>query len=162
MSNEFDEVFQLQGINWMVRKALKAATITFTVEAYKDEKDIPHMVVQQSAGYGPSPPAEHRLLNWSEVPRQTFIGSMTGRTRFVNGAMNAFGFCNPVLEVQTSTGDAAKNSEALRFLRGEIAADGGQMSGFLMEGEEDKAQFVHHMNINDNGWTGEEVCQISL
>lgn len=160
MSDDFEKSLKLQGVPWIARKAVKSTTVTvtYTIQAHKDENETAHMVIQQS-GFGPKAPVENRVLDWNEIPRQTLNGPVTSRSRFIGGIKNTSGQWHSVVDMQTNCGEAQRK-EAELFLGGEIAADGAKANGFLVGSDEDGAKMlgVQHVNESPNGWTGEEVC----
>jgi hypothetical protein len=66
LSDDSDEILQLQGVGWFMRQAIAFATITLYVKQYKDEGGIEHIDIRQVLTGGIEGTEENRALNWTE------------------------------------------------------------------------------------------------
>ena len=65
LSDDTDKILDLQGVGWVTRKIIKAATITLFVKQYKDDEGEEHIDIKQTVTGGISGPPEYRTLNWT-------------------------------------------------------------------------------------------------
>lgn len=63
----------LQGIGWIVRKAISIATITLDVKQYRDDEGVEHIDIEQTATGGVKGTTENRTLDWTYVFLSFFI-----------------------------------------------------------------------------------------
>ncbi|KAI1185425.1 hypothetical protein F5B17DRAFT_33280 [Nemania serpens] len=87
LSDPTDPALALQGVGWLVRKGIGAATITITVKQYADaETGTTHIDIDQSAS-GLSSTREQRALDWSVREHKDWIfGAVKGQSKFVSRA----------------------------------------------------------------------------
>lgn len=82
LSSDMDEVFQLQGLNWITRKALSIATVTLRVNHYTSDDQKEHIDVSQTVTGGIKGTDENRILDWQERPHSDHIfGNVVGQSR---------------------------------------------------------------------------------
>lgn len=144
-------------MSWITRTAIGVATITLHVKQYK-EADATHIDISQTITGGISGTTEKRTLTWDVSDHTDHIfGHVNGQTRFF-GAAEVAGKKRPALEMQTKIGKDSDDELALRFLRGEILADGSEVEGFLVDGENGESFVQSWVRSVDNGWTAEQVC----
>ncbi|KAL8763114.1 MAG: hypothetical protein Q9184_001007 [Pyrenodesmia sp. 2 TL-2023] len=67
LSDPLDPVLALQGINWLIRKAVSLATVTMRAIETKDTTGTTHIRVEQMATGGIKGETEERKLDWSPV-----------------------------------------------------------------------------------------------
>ncbi|KAJ5823517.1 hypothetical protein N7447_005857 [Penicillium robsamsonii] len=158
-SNPTDPLLSLQGMGWVMRKALSYATVTIYVNQYADAEDptLTHVDAQQVITGGIQGTKEERKLDWEEREHVDHIfGKLKGRSRHIAGAKSADGAVRPVIEIQTKTGSAEADAKVQKFLAGETLIDGSKSEGFLAE--EGDAAFLHTWVVNEeNKWTAEQV-----
>ncbi|KAI1338509.1 hypothetical protein F5Y15DRAFT_119643 [Xylariaceae sp. FL0016] len=155
LSDPIDPALQLQGIGWLIRKAIGAASVTLHVTQYSGPPKPPnpstdpvsHIDIQQVATAGLKGTTENRTIDF--VPRDHsdwLFGTVRGQTKWMTGA-----------EVQDLVKEGA---EALT--KGWV--EGGFIAEGWLEGEEEKGgpegethvlSFVE--NIDGSGWTGTQV-----
>ncbi|KAI2615613.1 hypothetical protein GGR54DRAFT_612016 [Hypoxylon sp. NC1633] len=95
LSDPVDSALALQGISWLVRKAIGAATVTLEIKQYRGAPKPPseseelatHVDIQQVATAGIKGTAENRCLDHVfREHRDWLFGRVRGRTRFVTAA----------------------------------------------------------------------------
>ncbi|KAI9842034.1 MAG: hypothetical protein M1837_007530 [Sclerophora amabilis] len=86
LSDDPDPILALQGVGWLIRKAISYATITLHIKQYvgEDEPGQPtHIDIEQKATGGISGTTERRTLDWQERGHTDGIfGAVTGRSRW--------------------------------------------------------------------------------
>jgi hypothetical protein len=84
LSDDTDELLRLQGVSWMTRKAISYATITLTVNHYKDDESNEHIDIDQNLSPGGIKTKEKRLLTWREREHEDSVfGAVIGKSRRV-------------------------------------------------------------------------------
>ena len=81
LSDDTDQLLSLQGVGWVIRKAIGMATLTIKITHYKDDQGIEHANADQSLGGGLAGTKEER--NLSNTPREHtdyIFGSVIGRS----------------------------------------------------------------------------------
>ncbi|KAF2009632.1 hypothetical protein BU24DRAFT_497220 [Aaosphaeria arxii CBS 175.79] len=149
LSGSTDPLLSLQGVNWVIRKAIGVTTITLDVSSYVQD-DVLRIDIEQTSSSGMSGTTEKRVLDWSPQPQEDHIfGKCTVRTRLVEGIQQD-GKTIPALEQQTPV----SNEKVASFLKGLSLAD-GPSDGYLA-GEEDIFVhfFVRHL---EKDWTAEQI-----
>ncbi|KAL1984108.1 hypothetical protein VTN96DRAFT_9608 [Rasamsonia emersonii] len=165
-STDPDAILQLQGISWIVRKAIQYATVTLHVTQYTEtdpetSKPVVKIDISQVTTGGLSGTTEKRVMNWTEREHKDHIfGTVVGKSRFFRGSKGADGKVRPNVDVQTNVQD----EKVRRFLRGEILADGTEVEGFLVEeptgddlGEGEGLWLQSFVRNVDSGWTAEQI-----
>jgi hypothetical protein len=78
-----DDVLRLQGVGWLTRKVIAAATIYLTIKHYKDSDGIEHIDIDQNAS-GMHQTREERTLTWTEHEHHDgLFGPVIGKSRRV-------------------------------------------------------------------------------
>jgi hypothetical protein len=54
-------ILSQQGVGWIARKAISAATVTIKIKHYTDESGVEHIDIDQAGGK-----TEERMLDWAE------------------------------------------------------------------------------------------------
>ncbi|KAI1752038.1 hypothetical protein F4782DRAFT_530981 [Xylaria castorea] len=86
LSDPTDPALALQGIGWLLRKAIGAATITIAATQYVDDAATSHIDIDQSAS-GLSSTHEARVLDWTGREHKDWLfGKVEGKSRFVTAA----------------------------------------------------------------------------
>ncbi|KAI0534246.1 hypothetical protein GGR58DRAFT_483519 [Xylaria digitata] len=137
LSDPTDPALALQGIGWLLRKGIGAATVTIQVKQYADEASVTHIDIEQSAS-GLTGTTENRALDWTAREHKDWLfGRVHGRSKFVSPAELA----------------------ALLAPEGEARKEGWVDSDFLAQdwrdGEGDK--FVLNHVRADAGWFATQV-----
>ncbi|KAJ5544660.1 hypothetical protein N7535_006947 [Penicillium sp. DV-2018c] len=157
-SNPTDPILALQGMGWLMRKTLSLATVTIHVHQYQDKENpsVTAIDAQQVITGGIKGSTEERRLDWEPRERDDPVfGRVSSRSRFVSGKAEGDAV-RPVLEVNTSTGNAEEDAKVQKFLTGEVLADGSKSDGFV--GEEGEGAFLQTLSRNlESGWTAEQV-----
>lgn len=113
---------------------------------------------------------DNRILDWEERPHEDYVfGSVVTRSRYVTGV--GFGEdedgkgARPDIHLSLDVG-GEDGERILRFLKGEIDADGGDCDGFLVEpwpgcdseNAEGKGLWVQTLERSEkSAWTAETV-----
>lgn len=61
-----DEILSLQGVGWVIRKALKAANGSLTIKHTTDANGVEQLVIETSVGGGVAGGTEAVPLDWQE------------------------------------------------------------------------------------------------
>ncbi|OQE15851.1 hypothetical protein PENFLA_c030G06832 [Penicillium flavigenum] len=158
-SNPTDPILTLQGMGWVMRKALSYATVTIYVKQYADSENptLIHIDAQQVITGGIQGTKEERKLDWEAREHVDHIfGKLQGRSRHIAGAKSEDGAVRPVVEIQTKVGSPEEDAKVQKFLTGETLIDGSKSEGFLAE--EGEAVFLQSFVKNtETGWTAEQV-----
>jgi len=108
--------------------------------------------------------SESRLLDWDETtPLKDFLfGTRQSRNHFITGKKRDDGRVVPDFLPETGI----DNKVIGQMLRGEIAPEGSDGSGFLVEGgneAEDAGLWIHTFDYREDGaWTVEQVSLFML
>ncbi|KAF3001909.1 nuclear protein localization protein 4, partial [Curvularia kusanoi] len=83
LSDAFDPVLALQGIGWLTRKALGAATVNLHIKHYTAEDGATKIDIDQIISGGLKGSAEERTLDWQYREHTDYLfGSVRGRNRY--------------------------------------------------------------------------------
>ncbi|KAI0436850.1 hypothetical protein F4803DRAFT_566527 [Xylaria telfairii] len=83
LSDPTDPALTMQGIGWILRKAIGAATITIAVTQTTDDSGTVHIDIDQSAS-GLSSTHEGRVFDWTAREHKDWLfGRVEGKSRFV-------------------------------------------------------------------------------
>ncbi|KAI8947992.1 hypothetical protein F4801DRAFT_558631 [Xylaria longipes] len=86
LSDPTDPALALQGVGWLLRKAIGAATIHISVTQYVDDGGVTHIDIDQSAS-GLSSTREARTLDWTAHAHKDWLfGQVEGKNRFISAA----------------------------------------------------------------------------
>ncbi|KAK1142531.1 hypothetical protein N8T08_007505 [Aspergillus melleus] len=162
VSDPTEPLLVLQGMGWMLRKALNMATITLQVHSHADSTDpkLLQVDIDQVVTGGIKGTSEHRTTDWTKREHEDHIfGRVEGQSRLFRGVKGEDGKVRPNVDIQTKTDDETVK----KFLRGEVLADGSTTEGFLVDAEGEEygegeglwlQSFVNNLN---NGWTAEQI-----
>ncbi|KAF2963376.1 hypothetical protein GQX73_g10186 [Xylaria multiplex] len=139
LSDPTDPALALQGIGWLLRKGIGAATVTIQVRQYADAASATHIDIEQSAS-GLTGTTENRVLDWTAREHKDWLfGRVHGRSKFVTPAELA----------------------ALLAPGGEARGEGWVDSDFLAQdwrdGDGDGDRFVLNHVRADAGWFATQV-----
>ncbi|KAI1150533.1 hypothetical protein F4825DRAFT_398123 [Nemania diffusa] len=136
LSDPTDPALALQGMSWLLRKAIGAASIVLAVTQYVDEAGQTHIDIEQSAS-GLRGTREARVLNWTAREHKDWLfGTARGRSKFIS-----------LGELATLVGE------------GEARKEGWVDSDFLAldwEGGEADEVVLNHVDA-DAGWQATQV-----
>lgn len=123
----------LQGVGWMMRKAIAWATVTLAIKQYVDDAGLTHIDTDQTATGGIKGTQELRRLDWVERSHDDHIfGQLKGKSRW-----------------------AATGSPEFDAL------DAFLTDGWLEDGEQagpGGESHVHSRVVNEEkGWTAEQI-----
>ncbi|KAI0483359.1 hypothetical protein GGR56DRAFT_239999 [Xylariaceae sp. FL0804] len=153
LSDPVDAALQLQGIGWLIRKAIGAAAVTLHVKQYVTEADgLVHIDIDQVATAGLKGTTERRTID--DRPREHkdwLFGSVRGRTRWVSADELA-------ALLSADGGEARKGG----WVDGDFLArdwlDGAEEKPTAEQGvPEGKRHLFSHVESLDNGWHGTQV-----
>ncbi|KAI9734364.1 MAG: hypothetical protein M1834_002470 [Cirrosporium novae-zelandiae] len=147
LSSPFEPILALQGVSWLLRKALGVATITLHISEYKappgqgrsggdDEgKDVVHIDIDQTASPGNiKGTSELRTINWVPGESESYIfGHVRGRARFLT-----------TKEIGSDEPGEALDENEVEFLKSD------------WDSEEVMESWVKNLDAN-GGWTAEQI-----
>ncbi|KAI0199086.1 hypothetical protein F4808DRAFT_219919 [Astrocystis sublimbata] len=145
LSDPTDPALALQGIGWLLRKGISAATVTIAVKQYVDASSkVTRIDVDQSAS-GLSSTHEARTLDWSSRSHKDWLfGAVEGRSKFISSS----------------------ELSALVAADGEARKEGWVDSAFLSEdwlegdeeqkGDEGKSHVISHVKA-EAGWFATQI-----
>ncbi|KAI0029147.1 hypothetical protein K488DRAFT_89017 [Vararia minispora EC-137] len=85
LSDSSDEILALQGVPWLKRKLIGAATVTLHIKHYKDDAGVEHIDIRQTLTGGIEGNDENRTLDWTMRDQiNSLFGPVKGRSRRVN------------------------------------------------------------------------------
>ncbi|KAI1653054.1 hypothetical protein F4813DRAFT_376074 [Daldinia decipiens] len=154
LSDSVDPALSLQGVSWLVRKAIGAATVTLETKQYQGPATPPNtsaelvtrIDIQQVATAGVKGTAENRCLdNEFREHSDWLFGRVRGRTRWV-GPEDLAAHVGPDGEARR-TGVVQDDFAARDWLEGE-----GEKGGPLGE-----THMLNHVESLDAGWTALQV-----
>lgn len=166
LSSPTENIFKLQGLGWVLRKAIGVATITLHIHAYPDTEDskILHVNIDQTVTGGLKGTTEIRVTDGKERDHKDHIfGSNKGESYLIRAAKGDDGKTRPKFQVRSKVGNEADDAKVAKFLRGEILADGSPSEGFLVDDEgeeygEGEGLYLQSWVVNlDSGWTAEQI-----
>ncbi|KAL4988022.1 hypothetical protein BDW68DRAFT_177353 [Aspergillus falconensis] len=160
VSNNMDGILKLQGVSWLSRKAISAATLTlnFTsgVEPSQSSGEpTVHLTMRQTLTGGIGASTEERIMDWVERERSNHIyGDVLSRSRLIKGAREEDNSVRPDLDLQSKPSNDATKEEVQKFLRGAVGqADSDDLTDL----------FIHDFGRNEkSGWTAEQIWSIEV
>jgi len=82
LSDDSDEILRLQGVGWMMRRAISMASLTLTVKHYRGDDDVEHIDIDQTLTGGIPGTSENRILDWTEREADDRVfGAVVSKTR---------------------------------------------------------------------------------
>ncbi|KAJ2969911.1 hypothetical protein NUW58_g9857 [Xylaria curta] len=144
LSDPTDPALALQGIGWLLRKAIGAATVHLDVAQYADDSGTWHIDLEQSAS-GLTSTHERRALDWAGREHKDWLfGRVEGRSRWLSAAALA-ALVAPDGEARTE-GWADSAFLAEDWLEGEAEA----------KGPKGETHVLNHVKA-DGGWFATQV-----
>ncbi|KAL3444589.1 hypothetical protein BJX65DRAFT_283196 [Aspergillus insuetus] len=155
-SKGLEEVLKLQGIGWITRKAVLAATVTLKITQDSEVSapsagPVDSITLEQvlSGGFGGAP--EKRILDWTESKHNdTLFGRVVIQSRYISGLKGADGKIQPVFAAATPGIDPILES----FLNEAVFVDGYTD---ITESNLDNLFLHDFVRSEDSGWTAEQV-----
>ncbi|KAF2705158.1 hypothetical protein K504DRAFT_440126 [Pleomassaria siparia CBS 279.74] len=146
LSDSPDPVLALQGMGWLMRKAIGLATVTQHLKSWTGPPDddptgppITHIQIEQTATGGIKGTTESRNLDWKPRPHSDHVfGEMMGKSRWSSTSR--------VLEENVGTGKKGYEEDDARFL----------CEGWLEESAQGEV-VESWVNNEKAGWTGWQV-----
>ncbi|KAI1361265.1 hypothetical protein F5Y08DRAFT_342862 [Xylaria arbuscula] len=140
LSDPTDPALALQGVGWILRKAIGAATVTIVVKQYPDpETSTPTIEIDQSAS-GLTSTKELRKLDWTSREHKDFVfGRVHGRSKYIT--------LDDLKALVSADGEAQREKWVDPAQPGFLAED------WLPEhsGEEGEKLVLNHV-VADGGW----------
>ncbi|KAL3443178.1 hypothetical protein BJX65DRAFT_298420 [Aspergillus insuetus] len=152
-STGLDEVFKLQGISWITRKAVLAASVTLKITQGSSD-GVQSISLEQVLSGGIRGATDKRLLGWTESEHSdTLFGRVIIKSHYVPGRRDSDGKVQPVFAAATVGIDAT----AEFFLNQAVVLD-----GYADVAEEDLHQVFLHEFIRSegSGWTVEQIWSV--
>ncbi|KAF8722197.1 hypothetical protein AX14_009965 [Amanita brunnescens Koide BX004] len=83
LSDDSDQILQLQGIGWITRSTISYASITLDIKHEKDAEGTEHLKLDEYTTTGKlATTTEHRALTWKEAEHEDVLfGSMLAKAR---------------------------------------------------------------------------------
>ncbi|KKK15991.1 hypothetical protein P175DRAFT_0440682 [Aspergillus ochraceoroseus IBT 24754] len=158
VADDADPILKLQGVGWLMRKAIGAATLTLHFASSAEDSTV-RLEMRQTLTGGIPGATEERIMDWAERERSNHVyGHTLTRSQFINGVRGADGDVQPDLNLQSKPPSAAIEAEIQRFLCGGIP----QLNDAL-ESEGYKGIYIHDFGRNEQaGWTAEQVWSLEL
>ncbi|KAL6237538.1 hypothetical protein BDW75DRAFT_79080 [Aspergillus navahoensis] len=160
VSVNMDGILKLQGVSWLSRKAISAATVTLNFTSSVEPspssgEPAVHLTMRQTLTGGIGASAEERITDWVERERSNHIyGDVLSRSRLIKGAREEDGSVRPDLDLQSKPSNDVIKEEIRRFLREAV----GQA-----ESDDLTDLFIHDFGRNEkSGWTAEQVWSIEV
>ncbi|KAE8138712.1 hypothetical protein BDV38DRAFT_281641 [Aspergillus pseudotamarii] len=157
---------KLQCLNWIIRRAFRHVTVTFTITEYAsigaDSSPLAlHIDVVHTVTGGFNGTTEKRTLDWKAYAQKDYVfGTLSVRSRLIGGVEDENGQVRPALELDITN----LNQRMYDFLRGTVSAEGEHEEGFLVEGPPQKemggsrGSWLHTVSHSEDlGWTMEQV-----
>ncbi|KAL4916757.1 hypothetical protein BDW62DRAFT_218577 [Aspergillus aurantiobrunneus] len=167
VTDDTDSILKLQGVGWLTRKGIGAATLTLhftsTVEPTPSSTDpVTHLTMRQTLTGGIPGSTEERIMDWTERERSNHIyGDVLTRSQLINGARDDSGAVRPDLVLQSKTTVDAIAEEIKTFLRGGVP--------YLASGQDEDGDkeypdlYIHDFGWNEkSGWTAEQIWSIEV
>ncbi|KAL4755625.1 uncharacterized protein BDW70DRAFT_168643 [Aspergillus foveolatus] len=157
VSDSMDGILRLQGVGWLTRKGISAASITlqFTsgVEPSPSSGEpTVHLTMRQTLTGGIGASTEERITDWVERERSNHIyGDVLSRSRLIAGVRED-GSVRPDLDLQSKPSNDATKEEVQKFLRGAVGpTDTDDLTDL----------FIQDFGRNEkSGWTAEQIWSI--
>ncbi|KAL4793758.1 hypothetical protein BDV19DRAFT_390959 [Aspergillus venezuelensis] len=164
VSDSSDSILRLQGVSWLTRKAISAATLTlhFTSSTIETENgtEIPQLTMRQTLTGGIPGSTEERIMDWKERLRSNHVyGDILSKSKLVRGVVFVGGSVKPEIEVQSSVKDEKTAEKIKEFLSGgnthlTAANEGGEVEKSL----EYEDLYMHDFGRSEKaGWTAEQI-----
>ncbi|KAI1261747.1 hypothetical protein F5Y18DRAFT_191545 [Xylariaceae sp. FL1019] len=136
LCDSIDPALQIQGIGWLIRKAVSVATVTLHIKQYNDSEGQPHIDIDQVATGGLKGTSEHRTLDFQFREHSDWLfGTAKGQSKFVTKEE-----LDAIVAEQTKQG---------------ILQDDFLSKGFIDEDSEkteDGKLLVYNHVVSNNGW----------
>ncbi|KAL2811832.1 hypothetical protein BDW59DRAFT_155437 [Aspergillus cavernicola] len=157
ISDDSDSILRLQGVGWLTRKAIGAATLTLNFTS-SVESSVVHLTMGQTITGGIAGSTEERIMDWVERERSNHIyGDVLSRSQLIQGVKEDDGAVRPELTLQSKTQPAAIEQEITNFLRG------GTPYLSQVENDDYTDLYIHDFGRNEkSGWTAEQVWGIEV
>ncbi|KAL3450230.1 hypothetical protein BJX65DRAFT_305682 [Aspergillus insuetus] len=166
LSSPTDPLLSLQGMNWVVRKAIGMSSVVLDIKQTEEtgattKQPVTYLEISQTSSTGLPGTTEKRWFDWEPRNQEDHIfGKCVAQARWVAGIKSDSGRAKPDLEVQTTL---VQDPNIGRFLSGEVNGDLSRSEGFLIESpddevrEEDKQWVQLFIRSVDGNWTAEQV-----
>lgn len=142
LSNDTDPVLSLQGVSWLLRKTIGAATVTQHTKLQKSESGTPEIVIDQTLTGGLKGTQEKRVLDWTARPHSDWLfGDVNSKSRYSSLEKIA------AEQATTAKGDAKDIAEDVKFLT----------EGWLEECKGDEGVIETYAENEKAGWTAWQV-----
>lgn len=143
--------FHQQGVSWLVRKAIRAASMKLTVTFRSESMEF---VMHTMLTGGLTGSSETRIPDWVErLHKDNIFGDVLVRCRFVPGELDAGGNKWPQFDMQSTFYREPDRIEAEEFLKNFTSS---VVPAQEKEGRKDS--FLHDFVRNESaGWTAEQV-----
>jgi len=87
LSDDTDPILQLQGIGWIIRKAIGLMTVALNIKEYKDDEGVYHIDVEQPGAAGIKGTTELRTIDGAKRDHEDHVfGHVIGSTKWIKVA----------------------------------------------------------------------------
>ncbi|KAL2855608.1 hypothetical protein BJX68DRAFT_263965 [Aspergillus pseudodeflectus] len=161
-STNVDAVFKLQGVGWVTRKAIAAATPSLKITQWSDADSVGSsssaaewMLLEPALAGVLKPAPEKRSMTWTEAEyNDSLFGRVVIRSQYISGEKTSDGRVRPLVKFQTMN----------------LGADAESVLGEPVIVSQDEAfpdtvekAFIHDfVRSVDSGWTAEQIWAVEL
>lgn len=83
--NAVEEILRLQGVSWVLRKAITLATVTLLIKHYSDKRGVERIEITNTLTGGIPGTTELSVLDWTDLPHEDYVfGKVLGRSKRVD------------------------------------------------------------------------------
>jgi hypothetical protein len=137
LSTDSDPLLAMQGINWVVRKAIAMTEVTIKMKQCEGPSrgtgsPVCQIAISQSTNVNLGGTSENRYMDWLKYPQEDHIfGKAVIQSRFIGSAQQHSSVAKPMPCAETQT--EIDDPNIGKFLRAEIDEDCMPCDGFLVE-----------------------------
>ncbi|KAI1390084.1 uncharacterized protein F4822DRAFT_400838 [Hypoxylon trugodes] len=154
LSDNVEPALAIQGISWLVRKAISNTTVTLHVKQYKGAPTPPstsselvsRVDIEQVATAGVKGTTENRCLDFEAREHSDWLfGRVAGRSKFIS-----------IDELRALVGEEGEARKE-RWVEDDFVAKGWLEGDAEKGGPNGETHIVNHAQSLDNGWTALQV-----
>jgi len=84
LSDDTDPILQLQGISWLIRKAISYMTVALNIKEYKDDDGVYNIDIEQPGAAGIKGTIENRTIDGKKRDHEDHVfGPVVGTTNWI-------------------------------------------------------------------------------
>ncbi|KAI1333130.1 hypothetical protein F5Y16DRAFT_354883 [Xylariaceae sp. FL0255] len=151
LSDSVEPALAIQGINWLVRKAVTVCTVTLLVKQYVDDEGKTHIDIDQVATGGVKGTSEKRIIDFQFREHSDWLfGPAKGQSKFVTP---------DELRALVAEGSEARTKG---WVNDDFLAQGFIESAEEATAPEGKTFLYNHVESVGNGWTATQAWGFEL